>query len=351
MKLLIISQKVDVNDDNLSFFHRILEKFSEKLEKVYAVCLAQGKYQLPGNAKVFSLGKEKGFSKLRQIMRLQKFLLAHLREVDGIYAHMCPIYAIASCPLAKIFRKKLILWYAHGAVSWKLRLAEKLVDEIVTSSPAGCRIKSKKIKVLGQGIDTELFVPSTPGVSSSTPGVTKILYAARLVPVKDHRTLIEAVNILVNRKNIKNLKVRIMGTPFLGSQKEYLEQLKKKVRDFDLDEYIEFLPGVSYFAMPEYYQWADLFVNPSSTGSLDKVVLEAMASGCLVLTCNEAYADILDGKYLFLRKDPDDLAKKVVNLMNTPQDRGLREIVIENHNLDNLIDKIISEFNVRNKRI
>ena len=151
MKLLIIAQKVDINDDNLSFFHRILEKFAEKLEKVYAVCLAQGKYQLPKNVEVFSLGKERGLSKLGQIIRLQKFLLAHLRETDGIYAHMCPIYAIASYPLAKIFQKKLILWYAHGHVSWKLRLAEKMVDEIVTSSLAGCKLKSRKIKVLGQG--------------------------------------------------------------------------------------------------------------------------------------------------------------------------------------------------------
>jgi len=31
MKLLIITQKVDIDDDNLGFFHRWLEKFSEKL--------------------------------------------------------------------------------------------------------------------------------------------------------------------------------------------------------------------------------------------------------------------------------------------------------------------------------
>lgn len=341
MKLLIIAQKVDVNDDNLSFFHRILEKFSEKLEKVYAVCLSQGEYQLPGNVEVFSLGKESGFLKLRQIIRLQKFLLAHLRETDGIYAHMCPIYAIASYPLAKIFGKKLILWYAHGHISWKLRLAEKLADEIVTSSLAGCRIKSKKVKVLGQGIDTDIFKPKYDSAAADF----NILYASRLVPVKDHKTLIDAVNILVNQKNIKNLKVRIMGTPLLENQKEYLEKLKKSVEDFGLDEYIEFLPGVSYLKMPEYYQRANLFVNPSYTGSLDKVVLEAMASGCLVLTCNEAYSEILSGKYLFKKQDPVDLAEKIINLKNTGRDDNLREIVLKSHNLDNLTEKVISRFN------
>ena len=345
MKLIIISQKIDINDDNLSFFHRILEKFSERLEKVFVIGLSVRECRLPENVSVFSLGKERGYSKIRQFFRLQKALLEYLPEVDGVYVHMGSVFAIASYSLVKIFRKKLVLWYAHGALPWKLRLAEKLVDSIVTSSLAGCRLDSKKVKVLGQGIDTELFVPSTPGVSPSTPGVTKILYAARLVPVKDHKTLIEAINILVNQKNIKNIRVRILGTPFLGSQKEYLDNLKDLVKIYSLDSYIEFLPGVPYHRMPEQFQLADLFVNPSSTGSLDKVVLEAMASGCLVLTCNEAYKEILAGKYIFGKGDASGLAVKIADFMTAPRDEALREMVVKDHNLNNLIDKIILEFN------
>ena len=307
VKLIVISQKVDINDDNLSFFHRILEKFSEKLDKVFSVCLWQGEYRLSENVEVFSLSKEKSYSKLRQFFRLQKFLLKHLKEADGVFCHMCPIYAMASFPLAKIFRKKLILWYAHGAVNYKLRLAEKLVDAILTSSSDGCRLKSKKIKVLGQGIDTELFRPK---YNPNAPNDFRILYAARLVPVKGHKTLIEAINILVNQRNIKNIKARIIGKPLLESQQEYLDQLKSLIKNYNLQDYIEFLNGVSYFEMPRYYQEADLFVNPSSTGSLDKVVLEAMASGCLVLNCNEAYQEILPEKYLFKKGDVKDLAQK-----------------------------------------
>ena len=345
MRLLIISQKVDISDDNLSFFHRILEKFAEKLEKVYAVCLAQGKYQLPKNVEVFSLGKERRLSKLRQLIRMQKFLFSHLSEVDGIYCHMCPIYAVLSYPLVKIFRKNLVLWYAHGAVSWKLRLAEKLVDEVATSSLAGCRIKSKKINVLGQGIDTELFRPVEVRPPEEVgPRVIRILYAARLVPVKDHKTLIEAVNILVNKKGIKNIEVSILGTPVSDSQKKYLEGLKTLIQSYKLQDFVKFFGGISFLKMPEQFQRADLFVNPSSTGSLDKVVLEAMASGCLTLTCNEAYKEILAEKYMFERGDAENLAVKIADLMTAPKDPALRETVVKNHNLDNLIDKIISEF-------
>ena len=344
MKLIVIVQRIDANDDNLSFFHRMLEKFSEKLEKVYAICLWEGEHRLPSNIEVFSLGKEKGYSKIRQFFRLQKALLKYLPEVDGVYAHMGSIFAISSYLLTKIFKKRLVLWYAHGALPWKLRLAEKLVDSIVTSSLAGCRLKSKKVKVSGQGIDIEKFKIQNSKFKIQNSKFT-ILYAARLVPVKDHKTLIKAIDILVNQKNIKNIRARILGTPLLDSQKEYLENLKQLVKIYTLDGYIEFLPGVPYNRMPEQFQWADLFVNPSHTGSLDKVVLEAMASGCLVLTCNEAYKEILAEKYMFKKGCAEDLAVKIADLMAAQRDEALREIVVKNHNLDNLVDKIISEFN------
>lgn len=345
MKLIIIAQKVDIKDDNLSFFHRVLEKFSEKLEKVYAVCLWEGEYHLPDNVKVLSLGKENGWGKLRQLIKLQKILLKYLPETDGVYCHMGPIFAIASFPLVKLFQRKLILWYAHGHISWQLRLAEKLVDVIATSSSAGCRLNSKKIKVVGQGIDTELFKYNPNDANDYANDANfKILYAARLVPVKDHKTLIEAINILVNQKNIKNIKVRILGRPLIKSQEEYLADLKNLVKNYSLEQYVEFPGGVSFSEMPKQFNWADLFVNPSQTGSLDKVVLEAMASGCLVSNCNEAYKDILADKYLFKKGDADDLAKKMLDSMGAPEDPNLREIVVKNHNLDNLITKIISLF-------
>jgi len=96
--------------------------------------------------------------------------------------------------------------------------------------------------------------------------------------------------------------------------------------------------------MPKHYQHSDLVINLSHTGSIDKVVLEAMASGRLVLTCNEAFKNILDDKYLFRKRAPQKLAEKIVDLGNTRQDESLRKIIIEFYDLDNLIGKIISQF-------
>ena len=59
MKLLIITQKVDINDPVLGFFHRWLEEFAKHYEFVTVICLEKGEHRLPENVKVLSLGKEK----------------------------------------------------------------------------------------------------------------------------------------------------------------------------------------------------------------------------------------------------------------------------------------------------
>ena len=343
MKLLIITQKVDINDDNLGFFHSWIEKFSEKLDKLYVICLWKGEYNLPGNVIVFSMGKEEIIGKLGQLTRLQKNLVKILPDVDGVFVHMNPIFAILSFPLTKIFSKKLVLWYAHGSVSFLLKLAEKLVDKIVTSSLDGCRIKSQKIRVLGQGIDTEQFKPSeSSALGKKQDSKFKILSIGRISPVKDQETLIKAIDILINEKAIKNIEVKIIGTPIEDYEKDYLAKLKNLMREKKLGNYIKFLGGIPYREIASCYQNSDLLINTSFTGSMDKVVLEAMASGCLVLNCNEAYKEILDKRYMFEKRDFKDLASKILNLKDVERNGSLREIVVKNHNLDNLIYKIIN---------
>lgn len=344
MRLLIITQRVDINDDNLGFFHRWLEKFSEKLEKVYVICLWQGEYNLPQNVHVFSMGKEKGFIKIWQFALLQKYLLEILPKVNGVFFHMCPVYAIASFPLAKIFSKKTALWFLHKSVNWKLRLAEKCVDRILTASKESCRLKNrKKIKIVGHGIDTAVFQPQNQKLNLKNQKFI-ILSVGRISPIKDQETLIEAVDILVNQENIKDIGVKFIGTPLESHEKEYFAKLRNLTQEKRLENYVEFLGGMPNNEMPEYYQEADLFISLSHTGSIDKAVLEAMASEKPVLTCNEAFLNILQPKYLFRKNDAGDLAEKIINLRETKEDASLREIVVNNYNLDNLISKIISFF-------
>ncbi|MFH1820680.1 MAG: glycosyltransferase family 4 protein [Candidatus Nealsonbacteria bacterium] len=343
MKLLIITQKIDILDDNLGFFHRWVEKFAEDLEEVFVICLAQGKHNLPENVHVFSLGKERGVFKIVQLFLLQKYLLKILPKVDGVFAHMCPIYVVASFPLVKFFRKKMVLWFLHKSVTWKLKFAAKVANGILTASEKSCRLKDrKKIKIVGHGIDVESFKPAEKKLSSDFV----VFSAGRIAPSKDLETLIRAVKILVAEKKLIDLKVEIAGTPLISQEKKYLEKLNILVKENGLENHIKFLGGIPNYEMPGYYQKADIFINLSRTGSMDKAVLEAMACGTLILTCNEAYQNILEEKYLFNKKDSRNLSEKIMNLKNSRKDVNLRQMVVNNHSLDNLIRTIINEFKI-----
>ncbi len=57
MKLLILTQKVDVDDDVLGFMHGWIAEFAKSCEQVIVICLQRGRYEFPKNVKVLSLGK------------------------------------------------------------------------------------------------------------------------------------------------------------------------------------------------------------------------------------------------------------------------------------------------------
>jgi len=351
MRLLILTQKVDINDDILGFFHRWIEEFAKRCEKVIVICLQEGRHDLPSNVKVLSLGEEEKFLKIKRFFRLQSLLLKHIGEVDGVFCHMCPIYAIAAFPLAKMFRKKLILWYVHKSVNPIFKVSEKLVDKILTASQESCRLKSRKIKIVGHGIDTDVFKPKLNANLKPENEKFKILFVGRISPIKDLETLIRAIDVLVNQMKIKDIQLNVVGDPRLASDQDYLNQIKNLIQEKKLENFISFFGKVPHTKIIKFYQNIDIFVNLCPTGGMDKVVLEAMACGDPVLICNRTFGRDF-GKYaeklIFQEKNAQDLAQKIHSLENL-KDRVeirsfLRKQVVQKHNLDNLIGKIISEF-------
>ena len=81
----------------------------------------------------------------------------------------------------------------------------------------------------------------------------------------------------------------------------------------------------------------------STTGSIDKAVLEAMASGLTVITANDAFRSILPEKYFLDRRTPESLAERIKGLSDDNRPNILlREKVIAEHDLSHTIKKIIN---------
>jgi len=335
MKLLIITQKVDINDDNLGYFHSWLEKLAEKAD-IFVIGNYVGKYDLPENVKVFSLGKERRVDRLVKIFKYQWFLLKLLPRVNGVFFHMCPEYVLGAHLLPKIFRKKTLLWYTHKSVNWKLKLAEKLTDKIFTASKESFRLPSRKVEITGHGIDVNKFKSQKSKVKSDK---FTIITVGRIAEVKNLHLLIETAGILKN-KNF-NFEIRVAGAPILESDKIYFEKLKNLIKEKKLDDIVEFVGPIPNKYIAEFYQSGDLFINLSDTGSLDKAVLEAMACGLKILTSNEAFKDILPEEN-FTKNEPKVVAEKIENLAKSPnltKDKFI-DYVSANHGLYNLTKKI-----------
>ncbi|RJQ32449.1 glycosyltransferase [Candidatus Parcubacteria bacterium] len=343
-KILIVTQKVDINDDVLGFFHDWLSKMAESADLV-VVANSVGRYELPENVKIFSLGKERGAGKLAKFFKYQFLLLKFLPKSDGIFYHMCPEYVFSAGLWPKIFRKKTLLWYTHKAVNWKLKLAEKLIDGVFTASKESFRLPSKKVEITGHGIDLEKFSIFNFQFSKKdkkTNDKFRIISVGRIAPVKNYDLLIDAAEILKNKNfSAGNWEIKIAGSPALESDKIYFERLKEKIREKKLEDEIIFVGPIPNKDIVDFYQKGDLFVNFSDTGSLDKAVLEAMACGLKILTSNEAFARMIPEED-FTKNDAGSIANKIFNLSQKENNSDLQLFVVEKHNLANLIKNVVN---------
>jgi len=332
--ILIITKRVDEDDQLLGFFIDWIKGFASKFGKINIFCLEKGSFDLPGNAEVISLGKDKKLPKIAWLFNFYKNGWKRRNEYDAVFVHMNAIWAVVGAWFWHMLGKKVFLWYAHKTITWKHRIAEKLVDGIFTSTPEGFRLPSKKLAIVGQGINVDLFRPDL----SKRPTFLALLSVGRIAPVKNYETLIEAAKLLNNRQ--ADFFVTVVGAPAVEGDEVYEQRLKNRVKTLGLESRFNFVGKVSNRNLPSYYQSHHIYINLSRTGSLDKTIVEAMACGCTVLSSNDSAVQFLPPELVVSDKDSEQLARKIQEVAGRDYGRQLREYVVENHSLDKLIEKI-----------
>jgi glycosyltransferase involved in cell wall biosynthesis len=347
LRLLWFNLATDADSPTQGFATDWINAVASRCDAIDVLTMRAGRIVVADNVRVFSVGKEKGYGDVRRTIEFYRILTRLLREhpYDACFAHIQALFAMMGAPLLKPRRIPITLWYAHKAVTPRLRLAEKLVDHVVTASPESFRIPSPKVHIIGHGIDTRRFTPvDMPDVPFT------ILTVGRVAPVKRLETIIEAARRL--RDEGCDFRLRIAGVIY-PEHAAYAAELRKLVEANDLGTVVEFTGEIPHHAIEREYQRAHLMVNVSSTGSVDKAVLEAMACGLPVITANEAFSAILhDWRDLALVPPdaPDVLAAKMRHIMTMPADarralgHDLRAVVVRDHSLDRLADRLIGLF-------
>ena len=164
----------------------------------------------------------------------------------------------------------------------------------------------KKVVVTGHGVDIDQFSPQEA--------------------IKDIDLL--TVGRLSPSKNLESLLVMLkeLQTDSLG-----------------LTDLINWVGSVPNEKLPDYLSRTKVFIHASKTGSLDKTLLEPLLVGVPVVTSATGAKSLPLGDWRV--NSVEEMAQVVGELLKTmPTDKieELREFVISNHSLQNLIPRICS---------
>jgi len=345
MKLLIVTQKVDSTDPILGFFHRWIVEFAKHAEKVTVICLEEGIHQLPSNVSVYSLGKEKGNSKLQFIVRFYSLIFSLRNDYDSVFVHMNQIYVVLGGLLWRLWNKKILFWRNHAKGSFATRIAAALSNRIFYTSPQSYTARFSRSKRMPVGIDADFFSSDSVFLKRNS-----ILFLGRFSQVKNTQMFVDALTIL--DEFALDFCADIIGSAVTIQDQKYEEDVKRSSSYLFEKKRIWFQSSISYEATSDVYRKYWLYVNLTPDGSLDKTILEAMASGIPVLILNSAFHGNIPEICELQRGDPSYIAERIKILLSLSGEERetlgntLRQYVERHHSLKYLGNVIAQEVTV-----
>ena len=339
--ILVLTQKVDINDDVLSFFHRWLVEFSKHADKITVICLYEGQHSLPSNVSVISLGKESGLSRGSYLINFYRHIWQMRHSYSSVFVHMNQEYVILGSLIWKILGKKIMMWRNHYAGNFMTLLAVLLSDDVFCTSRYSFTARFKKTSFMPVGIDTDFFSPRDVSLRKEN----SLLFLARISPSKRPDLLIEALHILKESGAIFTTTFYGNPTPRYSS---FFESIKEKALLYNLD--VSFIPGIANDQTLDIYRSNDVFINTSPSGMFDKTILEAMASGCLTVVSSKDLLGKIDKRLFFKEGDASDLARALREVTHAPSEEkeamrsSLRRLVVSEHSLHKLGEMVAKHF-------
>jgi glycosyltransferase involved in cell wall biosynthesis len=251
--------------------------------------------------------------------------IVHVQDLEmGISAYLS----------RKILKVPYIIWGRGSDVNLPNQFIRTTAKPILQNANAilalteDMRIKLRKI------YDTEIYVIPNGIDLEENNGVTiyparktdtkNILFVGSLYPVKGVEYLIIAMKIVHDK--MPEARLIIVGD---GEEREHLAVLSVNL---GIQKYVQFVGKVPHEMVKTFMQQADVFVLPSLSEGLPNVILEAMACGLPIVASRvggipDTITNETNG-YLIEPKDSDDLAKKIILLL---QDYALLKKISENN--------------------
>lgn len=194
-----------------------------------------------------------------------------------------------------------------------------------------------RTRTIYNGVDPELFFPRPK--PPATAGRPTVVAAARVMPVKDVETMIEAAAVV--RRSVPDVRFVVYGSADVD--REYTARCRALVAELGLGESFE-LAG--FHPRPaELYAEGDLTVLSSISEGFPYTVLESMACGRPVAATD--VGGVLDavggGGIVVPPRDPEALGKAIVRLLRDDDlrlalGRRGREEVLARYRIGRMVD-------------
>lgn len=309
-------------------------------------------------------------------LELPWLMLRHFKEYDVLYIASATRYTVLPSFVAKLLKKTVVNSVTLSMVDspalpadkiykipyyWFKNTQFKIADYIFVNSPLlveeciNCGIKKERVKLINNPVDTKRFHPVSYKnrvrirTENGMPGDNlTILFVGSINKRKGCDILPLLFETLFSKLSTKVTFIMCgqIGYPETEGIIGELETL--------------FVQYGNVFIMKEevenpspFYQMSDIFLFPTTNEGMPNVVLEAMASGCMVL-CNTlpGITDyVLDQEFLIKDNCIEEFVEKIIDYYNNPEkyvkaiDKNIK--IIENKfsiaNVDDSINKSLSD--------
>jgi glycosyltransferase involved in cell wall biosynthesis len=332
MKLLICTQTVDSEDAALGFFPRWIEEFAKHADHVTVVCLRAGKYSLPPNVHVYTLGKG---NKITRGYRFIKMSFKLRSRYDTVFVHMNPEYVALAGWMWRLQQKKIALWYAHKSITLKLRIALFFATSICSVTEKSFPLPTPKIHGLGHGIDTALFAQR----QHERGDELRLVTVGRIAHSKHEIEMLAVVDLL--KEAGQNVTLTIAGDAGTPQERKYKEKLIAEIQRRGLQDDVHMAGALPHASLPALLAKHDVCLNFGTTGNMDKAGFEPLAMGIPLVSTNPAFREILEPSGLYAPLEEAGLIVKAILRAKTIDTGSLMQYTRENHALERLIPKIL----------
>lgn len=338
MRLLIVTDVLDVDDLEVGYFHRWVEEIALHAKSIQIITAHEGYHTLPAHVQVHSLGLEVKRGRLSRTVRYVWFLVRHIRSYDAVFVFGSPWTVATAGWWWKVWRKRIGIWYAQGDPTLALSLARPFLSYIFTSTTHGYHGGGDMKHIVGHGVDVARFKPI---LRPKHDGVFRMVTVGKISAIKDYETMIRAVSIL--KESIeKPFTLTIVGAPHEGED-AFAAEVRSFAHSFGLNETVTFFGPMKNVDIAKLHQQADVYLSMNIFPALEKSLIEAAAASLPIVTSNrsfEEFARDYDTFVFYEPKDAVELAERIRHMMLMSYDARhalghvFRDVAVHKHSID-----------------